>query len=180
MVDPARPSPAAGFYAGGTGPVRGHFRDRIAGHEIPSPGFIWRGRPGGHFGAAALPRHCRWSANCGPDWLRLRQAMLAAPKKSKIHLELMVSSFSSFAAVFRHVLIAMGETPAANKREAIEQIAPVCRRGSRGFSDDSRFPGRKREAQEIDVEKTLDQYFAFVEAVTDKFDRWLDTKSQAR
>jgi hypothetical protein len=30
--------------------------------------------------------------------------------------------------------------------------------------------------RDIDIEKTLDQYFAFVEAVTDKFDRQLDAK----
>jgi hypothetical protein len=30
--------------------------------------------------------------------------------------------------------------------------------------------------RDIDVEKTLDQYFAFVETVTDKFDRQIDVK----
>lgn len=110
-------------------------------------------------------------------WLRLRQAMLAAPRKSKIHLELMVSSISSFAAVFRHALIAMGETPAANKREAIARIAPFAGADPAGFQAVLDFREGKKEAQEIDVEKTLDQYFVFVEAVTDKFDRWLDTKT---
>jgi hypothetical protein len=30
--------------------------------------------------------------------------------------------------------------------------------------------------RDIDVEKTLNQYFLFVEAVTEKFDRQLDAK----
>jgi hypothetical protein len=109
-------------------------------------------------------------------WLRLRQAMLAAPKKSKIHLQLMVSSFSSFAALFRHALIALGETPAGSKRDAIVRIAQFAGADPGGFQAILDHREGKKESQEIDVEKTLNQYFAFVEAVTDKFDRWLDTK----
>ena len=45
------------------------------------------------------------------DWLRLREAILAAPKKPKAYLELMAASFSSFAALFRHALLALGEAP---------------------------------------------------------------------
>src|ERR1700722_2642596 len=43
------------------------------------------------------------------DWLRLRQGLLVAPRKPKAYLELMVGSFSSFAALFRHALMAMAE-----------------------------------------------------------------------
>ncbi|MGH9681344.1 MAG: hypothetical protein ACRD4Y_15460 [Candidatus Acidiferrales bacterium] len=111
------------------------------------------------------------------DWLRFRQAMLAAPKKSKIHLDLMGSSFSAFAALFRHALIALGEPPPANKREAIERIAKFANADPGGFLAILDYREGKREAQEIDAEKTLNLYFTLVEAVTDKFDRWLDTKS---
>ena len=110
------------------------------------------------------------------DWLRLRQAMLAAPKKSKLYLELMVSSFSAFAALFRHALIALGEPPAGIKREAIDRIAQFAGADPAGFHAILDFREGKRQAQEIDVEKTLNQYFAFVEVVTDKFDRQLDAK----
>jgi hypothetical protein len=110
------------------------------------------------------------------DWLRLRQAVLAAPKKSRVYLDLMVSSFSAFAALFRHALIAMGEAPAASKREAIDRIAQFAGADPGGFHTILEFREGKREERAINVEGTLNQYFAFVEAVTDKFDRQLDEK----
>jgi len=122
-----------------------------------------------HYHAIQVERELR------TGWLRIRQAMLAAPRKSKIHLELMVTSISSFAALFRHALIAMGETPAANKREAVARIAGFAGADPGGFQAVLDYREGKKEAQEIDVAKTLAGYFALVEAVTDKFDRWLDT-----
>jgi len=42
------------------------------------------------------------------NWLRLRQAILAAPTKPKVHLGIMVASNSAFCTLFRHALIALG------------------------------------------------------------------------
>jgi len=124
-----------------------------------------------HYHAIQVERELR------TDWLRLRQAILAAPKKSKIYLELMTSSFSVFTALFRHALIAMGEAPAASKREAIERISKFSGADPAGFFVILDHREGKKEAQEMDVERTLNQYFVLVEAVTDKFDLWLDTKA---
>ena len=110
------------------------------------------------------------------DWLRLRQAILAAPKKPKVYLELMVSSFSAFAALFRHALIALGEAPAETKREAIDRIAQFAGADPAGFQTILSLREGKLSERDINTEKTLNQYFAFVEAVTDKFDRQLDAK----
>lgn len=110
------------------------------------------------------------------DWLRLRQAILAAPRKPKVYLKLMVSSFSAFAALFRHALIALGEAPAETKREAIDRIAKFAGADPAGFQTILSLREGKLSERNIDVEKTLNQYFAFVEAVTDKFDRQLDGK----
>lgn len=109
-------------------------------------------------------------------WLRLRQSILAAPKKQKVYQELMVSSFSTFAALFRHALIALGEAPAETKREAIDRIAQFAGADSAGFQTILGLREGKVSGREIDIEKTLNQYFAFVEAVTEKFDRQLDAK----
>jgi hypothetical protein len=108
------------------------------------------------------------------DWLRLRQAILAAPKKPKVYLEIMVSSFSAFAALFRHALIALGESPAETKREAIDRIAKFSAADPAGFQTILNLREGKVRGRDIDIEKTLNQYFAFVEAVTDKFDKQLD------
>jgi hypothetical protein len=87
-----------------------------------------------------------------------------------------VSSFSSFAALFRHALIALGEAPAATKREAIDRIAQFSAANPVGFQAILGVREGKVNARDIDVLKTLEQYFAFVEAVTDKFDRQIDVK----
>ncbi len=110
------------------------------------------------------------------DWLRLRQAILAAPKKPKVYLELMVSSFSAFAALFRHALIALGETPPETKREAVDRIAQFSGADPAGFHTILGVREGKLKGRDIDAEKTLNQYFAFVEAVTETFDRQLDAK----
>jgi len=110
------------------------------------------------------------------DWLRLRQAILAAPKKSKVYLELMVSSFSAFAALFRHALIALGEAPAQTKREAIDRIAKFAGADPAGFQTILSLREGKLSERDINIETTLNQYFSFVEAVTDKFDRQLETR----
>jgi hypothetical protein len=110
------------------------------------------------------------------DWLRLRQAILGAAQKPKVYLELMVSSFSAFSALFRHALIALGTPPAETKREAIENIAQFAGADSAGFQTILSLREGKISAREIDVENTLNQYFSFVEAVTEKFDRHLDAK----
>jgi hypothetical protein len=110
------------------------------------------------------------------DWLRLRQAILAAPKKPKVYLELMVSSFSAFTALFRHALIALGEAPAQTKREAIDRIAQFAGADAGGFHTILGVREGKVKERDIGIEKTLNQYFAFVEAVTEKFDRQLDAQ----
>ena len=110
------------------------------------------------------------------DWLRLRQAILGAPKKSKVYLELMVSSFSAFAALFRHALIALGEARAETKREAIERIAKFAEADPAGFHAILGVREGKVKERDLDAEKTLNQYFAFVEAVTEEFDRQLESK----
>ena len=110
-------------------------------------------------------------------WLRLRQAILSAPKKPKVYLELMVASFSAFAALFRHALIALGEAPAETKREAIGRIAQFAAADPAGFQTILNVREGKVRGRDIDNEKTLNEYFSFVEAVTDKFDKHLDVKN---
>jgi predicted nucleotidyltransferase len=123
-----------------------------------------------HYHAIQVERELR------TDWLRLRQAILAAPKKQKVYLELMVSSFSAFAALFRHALIALGEAPTETRREAIDRIAQFAGADPAGFHTILGVREGKVRERDIDAGKTLNQYFTFVEAVTEKFDRQLDAK----
>jgi len=110
------------------------------------------------------------------NWLRLRQTILTAPKKPDAYLNLMSASFSALAVLFRHVLIALGEPPADTKRAAIERMGKFAHADPGAFLTILAFREGKLAPREIAIEKTLEQYFAFVEAVTDEFDRQLDAR----
>jgi hypothetical protein len=136
-----------------------HGEDVFAGLSVPL-----------HYHAIQVERELR------TDWVRLRQAILTAPKKDDAFLSLMTSSFSAFAALFRHALIALGETPTANKREAIERVGRFANADPGAFLAILELREGKRKQREIAVEETLGRYFAFVEAVTDQFDRQLEAR----
>ncbi|HEV2522445.1 MAG TPA: hypothetical protein VGT24_08695 [Candidatus Acidoferrales bacterium] len=111
------------------------------------------------------------------NWLRLRQSILGSPQKPKAYLELMIASFSSFAALFHHALIALGETPPDTKREAIDRVAKFSGADPAGFHTILGVREGTLKERDLNIEHTLNQYFAFVEAVTDKFDRQPEAKT---
>ena len=105
--------------------------------------------------------------------LRLRQHYLMHPADSRKTLELMTSSISTFAALFRHALIALGEDPPPTKRGTMDRLGSVL-----GF-DPSPFhtifdirEGRKRE-RDVNVQATFDAYLDRVAKVTEEIDRRL-------
>jgi hypothetical protein len=106
------------------------------------------------------------------NWLRLRQTFLAAPRKA--HLDVMVAATSSFTALFRHALIALGEPAAQNKRDAIERVAKLTGADANGFLAVLDFREKKTKEKDIDVASTARSYFKLVEAVTDEVDRRLE------
>ena len=107
--------------------------------------------------------------------LRLRQHYVRHPADSRKTLELMTSSISTFAALFRHALIALGEEPPRGKRSAMDRLGSVL-----GF-DPSPFhtifeirEGHKRE-RDVDVQATFEAYLDRVVKVADEMDRRLAT-----
>ena len=102
------------------------------------------------------------------NWLRLRQAVLAAPLKPKVHLGIMVSSNSAFCTLFRHALVALGQPKPANKREAVKAIAALTGGDPSAFVSilDLR-EGRLKE-KNLDIEAALQTYLEFVEVVTNQ------------
>lgn len=105
--------------------------------------------------------------------LRLRQHYLQHPSDSRKTLELMTSSISTFAALFRHALIAMGEEPPPTKRDTMNRLGAVL-----GF-DPSPFhaifdvrEGQKR-GRDLNVLETFDAYLNRVARVTEEIDRRL-------
>ena len=107
--------------------------------------------------------------------LRLRQHYLMHPTDSRKTLELMISSISTFVALFRHALIALGEDPPPTKRGTIDRLGSML-----GF-DPSPFhavfdirEGRKRE-RDVEVQATFDAYLDRVSEVAEEMDRRLAT-----
>jgi hypothetical protein len=109
------------------------------------------------------------------NWLRLRQTFLAAPRRA--HLDVMVAAASSFTALFRHALIALGEPAAQNKRDAIERVAKLTGADANGFLAVLDFREKKAKEKDIDVTAAARSYFKLVEAVTDEVDRRLEVLS---
>ena len=108
--------------------------------------------------------------------LRLRQHYLRHPADSRKTRELMTSSISTFAALFRHALIALGEDPPPNKRATVDRLGSVL-----GF-DPSPFltvldirEGHKRE-RDVDAQATFDNYLNGIAKATEEVDRRLATQ----
>ena len=107
--------------------------------------------------------------------LKLRQHYLSHPTDAKKTLELMTSSISSFAALFRHALIALGQEPPSGKREAIQQLGAVLGFDAAPFDTIIEIrEGHKRE-RHVDVQATFGAYLEGVAKVTDEVDRRLAT-----
>ena len=105
--------------------------------------------------------------------LRLRQHYLRHPQDSTKTLELMTSSISSFAALFRHALIALGQGAPASKRDTMDRLGSVLGFDSAPFQAifDIR-EGRKRE-RDLDVQAIFSAYLDGVARVTGEMDRRL-------
>jgi hypothetical protein len=108
------------------------------------------------------------------NWLRLREAILAAPEKKKAHLAIMMSSVSTFCALFRHALWALGNPMPATKREGVDGIASLTGGNPSAFHAILELREGKRNPRQIDVEETLHAYLELVEVVTNEVDRRLD------
>ncbi len=108
------------------------------------------------------------------DWLRLRQAVLAAPRKKKIYLGIMLSSVAAFCVLFRHALFALGQPMPAGKREAVDGVASLAGADPSAFHAILDFREGKRKESGMDMEATLQTYLEFVEVVTNEVDRRLD------
>ena len=109
------------------------------------------------------------------NWLRLRQGILAAPPKKKVHLGIMLSSVAVFCTLFRHALIALGQTEAHSKREAVDGAAALTGADASGFHSVLEFRAGKRKEKDIDIEAAMQTYLEFVEVVTNEVDRRLET-----
>jgi hypothetical protein len=105
------------------------------------------------------------------DWLRLRQAIVAAPQTKKAHIGIMLASISAFCSLFRHALAALGQPMPETKRQAVEAMASLTGANPSAFLAVLDLREGKRKEREIDIEASLHAYLEFVEVVTSEVDR---------
>ena len=105
--------------------------------------------------------------------LRLRQHYVMQGANSRKTLQLMVSSISTFVALFRHALLALGEESPPTKRSTVDRAGSLL-----GF-DPSPFhavfdfrEGRRRE-RDVDAQATFENYLNAVVRAAEEVDRRL-------
>jgi hypothetical protein len=108
------------------------------------------------------------------NWLRLRQAIIAAPLTEKSHLALMTNSLSTFCSLFRHAVLALGEKTPATKREAVAAASQLTNSDASTFNQLLDLREGKSDAKSIAIEPSLHSYLAFVESITNEVDRRLE------
>lgn len=103
--------------------------------------------------------------------LKLRQAILAAPQKPKTQLEVMLSSVSRFCTLFRHAVMAVGDSVPQTKSESLAAIASWTGADPSGFAAVLDYREGKRSRRQIDLEASLHSYVEFVELAANEVDR---------
>lgn len=103
--------------------------------------------------------------------LALRQSYLLASQKQKALAGLMTGSFSTFATLFRHALLALGEQPPRGVREVVSRLGAILGFEPAPFHAILDVREGKREASSLGAEAIFRSYLAGVEHVVDQVDR---------
>lgn len=109
--------------------------------------------------------------------VKLRQHYLTSTRDNKGVLALMTESVSSFASLFRHALIALGESmpgdPPRRKREIIDRLAGLLAFEAGGFHAVLDVREGKLQPRNVDVPSTFRAYLQAIERVTNEVDERL-------
>jgi hypothetical protein len=105
--------------------------------------------------------------------LRLWQYYLRHPADSRRTLELMTSSISTFAALFRHALIALGEDPPPTKRATVDRLGSMLGFDPSPFHIVLDIRERRKRGRDVDVLATFDKYLNGIAKATEEVDRRL-------
>jgi predicted nucleotidyltransferase len=110
--------------------------------------------------------------------IRLRQSYLARKLEHKAIFGLMTSSISTFATLFRHALMTLGERSPERKREVFERLASILGFEASAFYTVLDVREGKRDERDVDVEATFRGYLAGVTHVAEEMDRRLVTQER--
>lgn len=104
----------------------------------------------------------------------LRQRLLIVDGDATAKWELLLRSIPAFATLARHALIAVGETGAASKREALQRLAAKVGFDASVFSQLVDIRERKVDRKTLDVDELFARYLSAVEKITAAVDEMLD------
>lgn len=105
----------------------------------------------------------------------LRGRLLLARNKEKRLWELLLGSLPAFSTLFRHALIALGDTPPKTKRDAVQALSKRIPFDPSAFQQLLDIRERKAEAKQFDVTDVFARYLAAVQQVTTAVDKMLDS-----
>jgi hypothetical protein len=105
----------------------------------------------------------------------LRGRLLVAANNKKHLWELLLGSLSTFTTLFRHALIALGETPPKTKREVVQGLAARVPFDASAFLQLLNIRERKAETKQFDVIDVFARYLTAVQKVTAAVDKMLDS-----
>lgn len=107
--------------------------------------------------------------------VRLRESYLAAPNDHKALFQLMTASVSSFATLFRHALIALGQAPSppSSKHDAVDRLAALLAFDAAPFHTVLALREGRTKENAVDVGATFAGYLAGVMRVADEVDQRL-------
>jgi hypothetical protein len=109
----------------------------------------------------------------------LRGRLLAAANQKQLW-ELLLASLSTFTTLFRHGLIALGQTPPKAKREAVQALAARIPFDPSAVLQLLDIREHKAETKQFDVSDVFTRYLDAVQQVTAAVDRMLDTPQPGR
>ncbi|MGH9432598.1 MAG: nucleotidyltransferase domain-containing protein [Terriglobia bacterium] len=103
--------------------------------------------------------------------IRLRESYVSAAGDAKWILKLMTGSVSTFATLFRHALIALGEKPAGSRMEATNQLASLLGFDPGAFLTILSVREGKLRGREIGIESVFANYLQAATKVAEEIDR---------
>ncbi len=107
----------------------------------------------------------------------LRQHLLLASGNDSRLWELLLRSVSSFATLFRHSLIVLGQDAPVGKREAVQALSKRIGFDPSGILQVLEVRERKSDRKKFAVAEVFSRYLAALEQVTAAVDKMLDAGS---
>jgi len=105
----------------------------------------------------------------------LRERMLLAGGNKNRLWEVLLGSLSTFATLFRHALVAMGDSAPKSKREGIQVLASRIQLDPSAFLQLLDIREKKTDRKQLDVNDVASRYLTAVQQVTAAVDKMLDS-----